>query len=247
MDKRQLVKLGLSMTEATLYLALLRLGPSNVPQLIKETGHYKANAYDALEKLCQKGIISKIVENNKRLYQLQKPESLVEMIQKKKFELEQEEKLAEQLTKEVELSKKQLHVTETAMVFYGISGVKQIYSEIIRDKLDYIVYGSPIESETIVGDFYWKNLHAKQKEHKIKARMIFNKSLRHWSNALPKDIIELRFFDEKFEPLTETTIYGTKVAFVVWTVNPVITIIDNVHVADSYRQIFERLWKLAKS
>ncbi len=77
--------------------------------------------------------------------------------------------------------------------------------------------------------------------------MIFHKSLRSWIDLMPKDITEVRFFDEKFEPLTETTIYGNKVAFVVWIEKPIVTIINNEHVAESYRQIFDLLWKQAKT
>jgi sugar-specific transcriptional regulator TrmB len=246
MEKNDLKKLGLSQSESALYLALLKLGSSEVQSLIEETGFYKANIYEALEKLCQKGIVSKVIENGKRIYQIQKPESLIDFIRKKKSDLDEQEKIASDLIKEIE--KKKINYTqETAMVFRGLAGVKQIYSEIIANKLDYLVFGSPKESEDIIGDFYWQNLHLKQKASKIKAKMIFHKSLRDWKKVIPKEIIELRFFDEEFEPLTETTIYGTKVAFVVWTDNPVITIINNSHLADSYRQIFNLLWKMSKS
>ena len=63
---------------------------------------------------------------------------------------------------------------------------------------------------------------------------------------MPKEIIELRLFEDELEPLTETTIYGNKVAFTVWTEKPTVTIIKNEHVAASYRQIFEKLWKDSK-
>ncbi|MFA4887295.1 MAG: helix-turn-helix domain-containing protein [Candidatus Nanoarchaeia archaeon] len=246
MKSEDLRKLGLSQAEATLYLTLLRIGASDVQKLIEETGFYKGNTYDALERLCEKGIISKIIEGNKRIYQLQKPEALVEYVKKKKEGLDQEELLAKELVKKVELVKKHTKIAETAMVFRGISGVKQIYSEIIDEKLDYLVFGSPKESEVIIEDWYWQNLHAKQKEFGIKAKMIFHKSLKHWKNLTPKNIIEIRFLDEELEPLTETTIYGNKVAFTVWTEKPVITIINNEHVANSYKQIFNRLWKSSK-
>ncbi len=246
MKIEDLQKLGLSNSEAVLYLSLLKLGASEVQPLIEETGFYKANIYQTLERLCEKGIVSKIIKNKKRVYQIQKPESIIEFIKKKKDELEEQEKIAKELVKNIEM-KKSSYVQETAMVFRGIAGVKQIYSEIIDKKLDYLVFGSPKESEVIIEDYYCQNLHLKQKEKKIKAKMIFHKSLRKWKKLIPKDIIDLKFFDEKFEPLTETTIYGTKVAFVVWTENPVITIINNEHVVKSYKQLFNLLWKISKA
>lgn len=246
MDISDLRKIGLSHAEAALYLQLFRKGASDVKTLIENTGFYKANTYDALERLCEKGIVSKIVEGGKRIYQIQKPESFLELIEKKKDLLVVEEKIAKELVKNVQQVKKQNFSKETAVVFKGISGVKQIYSEIINEKLDYLVFGSPQESSLLIPDYYWQNIHVKQKEYGIRAKMIFNKSLRNWKKLMPKNIIELKFFDEKFEPLTETTIYGSKVALVVWEEIPVVTIIDNLHLADSYRQVFNQLWKSAK-
>jgi len=243
MDRDLLINLGLSPSEATLYLALLKLGESDVQGLVNETGFYKANTYQALDRLCNKGIISNIVEGKKRFYQLQKPGALIEFVEKKKRKLEFQENLARDFARKVNLAKKEFAIQETAIVLRGIAGIKQIYSEIINNKLDYFVFGSPRESETIVGDFYWQNLHVKQKKFKIKAKMIFHKSLRYWKKMIPKEIIDLRFLNEKFESLTETTIYGTKVAFTVWTDKPIVTIINNEHVAKAYKQIFDILWR----
>lgn len=246
MEQVDLRRLGLSQTEAKLYLALVRLGTCDVQKLVEETGFYKANVYNALERLVGKGMISKVIEGNRRIYQLQRPEALVEYVQNKKADLDVEEELAKAIVREVEKTKKLLRFTETATVFRGIAGVKQIYAEIVNEKLDYLVFGSPKESEQIIEGYYWQNLHAKQKEYGIKAKMIFHKSLRHWKKIMPKNLIEVRFLHEEFEPLTETTIYGNKVAFVVWTDKPVVTIIHNEHVANSYRQVFKNLWILSK-
>ncbi|HLC54500.1 MAG TPA: helix-turn-helix domain-containing protein [Candidatus Nanoarchaeia archaeon] len=246
MNIEVLKKIGLSHTEASLYLRLLKNGASDVKTLVESTGFYKANTYDALERLCEKGLISKIVEGGKRIYQIQKPESFIEFIEKKKHELEEQSKIAKELAKNVENMKKIITNVETASVFRGISGVKQIYSEIINEKLDYFVFGSPKESDELIGDYYWQNLHLKQREHQIKAKAIFHKSLRNWKDKIDPNIISLRFFDEKFEPLTETTIYGSKVAFVIWLDIPVVTIINNSHLAESYGQVFNMLWKIAK-
>ena len=241
-----LEKIGLSKSEATLYLALLKLGSSEVKSLVEESGFYKSNVYDSLERLYEKGIISKVVQKNKRVYQIQKPDSLTDYIIKKKFDLEEQEKIARKLAKNISSMKKQNYFKETAIVLSGLSGVKQIYSEIIENKLDYLGFGSPKIASEIIGDYYWENLHLKQKEFGIRAKMIFHKSLRNWKKLIPNELIELRFFDEKFEPLTETTIYGSKVAFVIWTEKPIVTIINNEYIAKSYRQIFDLLWKQAR-
>src|SRR3989344_3250140 len=247
MDKADLVKLGLSQTEATLYLTLLKIGVSSVQRLIQETGLYKANAYQALERLCNKGILSKVMEGKHRIYQIQDPSSLVEYIDSKKEELDKQRELAKKISQEVAFSKRSFSLKETAAVFNGVAGVKRIYTDIVENKLDYYVFGSPLQSEKIIPSYYWQNLHVKHHEFGINAHMIFHKSLRHWKKIIKHNEVKVLFFDTKFEALTETTIYGNKVAFVVWTDKPNITIINNEHVAESYRQIFKILWASSKA
>ena len=245
MDKNSLIKLGLSQSESALYLVLFRVGASDVNRLVQETGFYKANVYQALERLCDKGIISKVIEKGRRVYQIQSPDSLMIFIDEKKGELEKQKILAQKLAKEVKLSKHSF-TQETAAVFTGTNSIKKIYQDIIKNKLDYYVFGSPLESATIIPGYYWKNLHAKQHELGIKSHMVFHKSLRHWKKLILHKEVKIKFLDTKFEPLTETTIYGTKVALTVWTEKPVVTIINNEHVAQSYKQVFDILWKMAK-
>jgi len=247
MKLSDLEALGLSTAESKVYLELLRLGPSTVAQLVKQTGMYKANIYQSLQRLYQKGIISHHSQEGHKVFRIQRPDSLMDYLGKKEEDLIQQKKLAKKFIDEVNRLEKIEQVSESAEVFYGLAGVKKIYRDIVEQKHDSYVYGSSTESETIIGAHYWKNLHQKQLDAGLKMNMIFHKSLRHWSNALPKEVCQLRFFDEPFEPLTETTIYGDTVALTVWLKIPVVTIIKNKHVAVSYKQIFDILWKQAKS
>ena len=245
MELEEFIELGFSKTESKIYLVLLKKGSCDVRSIVEETGLFKANCYDALEKLCAKGIVAKIIENNKRIYSAQKPESLVEFIQKKKSNLEEQEKKAKKLVKTVAKYKEQTTPHETAIVLRGIAGVKKVFNEIIEEKKDYIAFGSPLESETIIGDYYWKNLHLKEAEENIKTRMIFHKSLRHWKKMMPKHV-KLKFLEHELEPLTETIVYGDKIAIIVWEQKPIVTLINNKFAAKSYKQTFEYLWKAAK-
>ena len=191
MELEKLKRLGFSQTESAIFSTLLKRGSSPVQKIVEETGFYKANVYDALERMCERGLISKVVENNKRMYQLQKPEFLTEFIRKEKLEIEEKEKIIKEVVESINLSKQE-QVSETASVLRGYTGIRQIYTEIVEKRINYLVFGSPKESEEI-GEYYWKNIHAKQKAYGIKAKMIFHKSLRSWKKVIPKNLIELRF------------------------------------------------------
>lgn len=244
MINKDLERLGLSPTESTLYLALLKLGVSDVQSLIQETNLYKSNIYQSLERLIEKGLVSKVLDSNKRIYQIQEPRSLIDFIEKKKHEIEIQEQIARDLSKKVKIKKKELSFSETASVMRGIPAVKQVFNEIIELGKDYIAFGAPRESE-IMGDLFWQNIHLRQHHNNIKVKMIFHKSLQHWKRKVRFSNITLKFQEEDFEPITETVVYGNKTAIIVWEEKPIVTIIINKHVSDSYRQIFEVLWKNA--
>ncbi|MCF7871897.1 hypothetical protein K9L97_02580 [Candidatus Woesearchaeota archaeon] len=246
MKIEDLEKLGLSKTESTLYLAMLKLGSADVKTLVYETGFFKANTYDAMEKLCEKGLISKIIQNNVRTYNLEDPDTLIEYIETKKSELDDKKRLAKKLSEQVKLSKDNIHSSETAVVLRGITGVKKMHRDMLDEGKDYVSFGAPEESDKLIPEYYWRNMHKRQVEKGIKAKLLFNKSLEYWKDAIPHKEIELRFFEKEFEPLTETTIYGDKVAITVYTEKPVVTLIKNKHMANSYRGIFEILWKQSK-
>lgn len=246
MKTEELEKLGLSKTESVLYLAMLKLGSADVKTLVYETGFFKANTYDAMEKLCEKGLISKIIQNNVRTYNLEDPDSLIEYIETKKSELDEKKTLAKKLSEQVKLSKDNIHSSESATVLRGITGVKKQHRDLLEEGNDYVGFGSPENSDKILPDYYWQNQHKKQAEKGMKARLIFNESLRRWKDKIKHQGIQLKFLEKGFEPLTETVIYGDKVAITVYTEKPVVTLIKNKHMADSYRQIFEILWKQSK-
>ena len=58
MDKEILKEIELLEGEVDFYLALLRLGPSLVSRIHKETGLHRTHIYDLLEKLKEKGLES---------------------------------------------------------------------------------------------------------------------------------------------------------------------------------------------
>ncbi len=246
MNIRDLEGLGLSEAEAKLYLALLRLGPSDAKALVRETNMFKANVYQSLERLYRKGIISQHTEEGRKLFRIQRPDSLLEYIAQKEENIQKQRKLAKKLIKEVEHLKKIEQAPESASVFYGLAGVKKVFRDVIERELDCMTFGSTLASETIIGSYFWDNFHQKQLEKGLKMKLLFHQSLRHWKGKIPEEVADIRFLDEELEPLTETTIYGDTVALSVWLETPITTIIQNQHVANSYKQVFDIMWRHAK-
>ena len=130
--------------------------------------------------------------------------------------------------------------------FRGVKGVKELLIELLEaGGQEHLTLGSSKES-LMLGETFWINYHKKRVERGIKARLIFNDSLKEWceENKYPKT--EYRFTKEGFEPLTETIIRNDKTGIIIWTEMPLGILINNKTAADSYKTFFEVLWKRFK-
>lgn len=56
-------EIGLTGTETRIYLALLSLGAAPAGKIVEEAGVYRKNAYDALNRLIDKGLVTYVIEN----------------------------------------------------------------------------------------------------------------------------------------------------------------------------------------
>lgn len=74
--RERLQDLGLTPTEATIYLAGYKRAGIDIQTLVKETGLKRPTIYHALETLVQKGLVAKSGTEKKRLFVMASPERL---------------------------------------------------------------------------------------------------------------------------------------------------------------------------
>lgn len=247
MIKSYLLQLGLNNSEIKVYLILLQKKISTAGEVIKKTGLHRNIVYDNLERLIDRGLISYIIEGKVKHFQVEPVNAIEDMIDKEQEQVENKRKIAKDLEKELKkIDKKQL-VQQEATVFRGINGMKALLKDTLTKKgQNYFVFGAPKASVEIMGEIFWKNYNVKRKEKNIVAKMVFNEELRQWSKIIINNITKIKFLSEKFDSLTETMIYGDKVAIIVWTDRPIATLIKDKNLAKSYKKYFEILWTKAK-
>jgi len=173
------------------------------------------------------------------------PELLKSLITQKEKTLNQIKTDTDALVTNLKKIRKQNHKEQNIQTYQGISGIKHVLNTIIKEKQNYDSFGGPIESENIIPEDWWLNFHLKTKENNNFARLIFNKSLKHWTPKTKNMNLKIKFF-ENIDPLTETSIFGETTAIIVWSEPPIATIIKNKDVAKSYKEFFEILWTKAK-
>ncbi len=242
MDTQILEDIGLTGAEIKVYLALLKLGPSNAGPVLDRARLHNSVVHNALNRLIEKGLVSYTKQGKMHIYQASNPKHLFEYLDEKKERLE---RILPELLAREESSKGKPEVT----VYRGVRGMREILHELLDAGGNWhYTIGSPIES-TMMGDAFWIDYHKKRHNKGIRAKIIFNESLREWTEKITAGghypAAEIRFLKEGFEPLTETIVRNDKVGILVWTEKPAGILLHNKELAESYDKYFQYMWGIA--
>lgn len=241
----KLQSLGLNKNEAATYLELCKLGHSSGGELIKATGFHRNIIYDNLEKLIEKGLVSYVIENNRKVFIASPPHSLQDFIEEEQKAINKKKTLANEIINKLKPILGKGNLQHEATIIRGVHALKQELENIFNNKLNYISFGAPERSIEIMSPEYWKTFSSKQLLHGVKGKLIFNESLRDWSKVIKTRNHNFRFLEKEFEPLTQTIVYGDTTLIIVWVDKPITTIIQSKEVAKSYNHFFNLLWKQA--
>ena len=235
MDTQILSDLGFTNAEIKVYLALLELGSSSAGQIIEKSHLQSSVVHTTLNKLIEKGFISFVKQGQRKIYQATNPKHISEYIDTKKQEFE---KLLPKLL-EKQSSAKQISEITT---FKGIKGIKELLYELLEaEGKEHHTFGSSKES-LMMGETFWHNYHKKRASKGIKAKLLFNNSLKNWVEKNKYSKTEYKFTKANFEPLTETIIRGNKIGIILWTEKPIGILINNEVAAESYDKFWKVMW-----
>lgn len=127
--------LGISPNEAKIYESLLETGEQSISQIAIHAKIHRRNAYDAIHRLLDKGLVFQIIDPRENKYQAVEPEKLTELLS------ERETELAQLLPKLQQLYHKQ-NIPEVAYIYRGLEGQKNIFREILRVNQDSYFLGA---------------------------------------------------------------------------------------------------------
>ncbi len=230
----KLQHIGLTLTEAKLYVMLLELGKAQAGILSRKTGIHRRSVYDALERLIEKGLVSYIKENDKRFYLPTDPKRVQEMIEDQKKQIDEifpglQARFLEQAAK------------QETLFYRGTEGIKTIFEDQIREGKDVYIIGASHQAKELL-KFYIPHYTDKRIKKKVKLHALYAGE-RH-SATIP--LAEIRYLPASFASLVSTSIYGDKVAITVWMQEPVAILIKQPEVAKAFKNYFELLWKMGK-
>jgi len=236
---------GLTKNEAAVYKALLKLGPVTAGPLTKKSGIHRSRVYEALNRLVDKGLVSYKIKANRKYFQAQNPEVLLDFIEEKKQKVKS-------VIPELKLLQAEKIEKQEANVFEGYKGLKSIFDNTINQlkKGDEILVfgarsGQDVSPET--WNAFFKNFNKRRIEKGIRYKIIFNEDLR--GSEIVKEfkkskLTEVRFIKQKTP--AGINIHSDNVAIIVWKKKPYGFLITSKEVNGSFKGYFKTLWKQAK-
>lgn len=243
MDIEVLKGLDLTENEIKVYLLLLKRGPSLASDISEETKLHRTHTYDILNSLIKKSIVSYLVRENRKYFQATNPEQLESLLHDKEEQLKKNEQKLVLLIKELKEISTENRPHLTASIYEGQRGFKAFLEDILRKKQDYLVIGyNPAADESL--KYFLPGFYKKRVELKIRRRAIVDPALRGtWVKK--QKLQEIRFF--KYDFPMGIVIYADRVVMtIIQETGQIAVVIENQKIADSFRKLFESIWKIAR-
>ncbi len=244
-----LLNIGFNDKEAHVYLTVLELSEALPSAISRRSGIKRSTTYLILDQLQKRGLISHIKRSGHLFYQACNPNSLIENQRKKYDEIRKSINDLEQALPELLTLHKDLSSTPQMSVFKGKEGLIQIMEDTLTVKDKMLLCWSNVElcvydllrdyyptyiSKKISGGVYLKGVFAYDKMAvRFKKRGV--EELRE-VYLIPKD---------KYLIENEINIYDDKVAIIA-PQDQVGVIIQNAHIANTQRSIFNLAFEYAK-
>jgi sugar-specific transcriptional regulator TrmB len=250
MDEKDLEKLGLTRNEAVVYLALLKLGTTTSKAVIEKTLLHRQLVYDALDSLIEKGLVSFVIEANKKHFQTTNPKNFLEIFEKKENELKQQKHNFLESLKEINKIKEQYSEKQEVSVYQGKKGIRNLLLEMIEEKKEMMTLAtSDMKAEAYAYhvQFNLPQFHQLRLQYKLPLKILFSEDLKERAKELSKlKYTEVRILPKEFTSNSSTNICSDKVYIIMWGSQPFGILIKSSEIAKSQKKYFDLLWKMAR-
>ncbi len=245
MENDALKGLGLSDSEARIYLAALAAGESLPKHLAERAGVKRPMLYKLLPELVEKGLLSETRKGKRRYLVAEDPEVYLD---KKRAEIV----LAEQSIPGLRLLLQTATVRPKIVFYEGVGGLKKLYMDNLREKKPILEFVSVAKIHPEIEE-YSKNYYIPQRINRsIPIKIIVSgDTTTELLNLKTADwaFREVRTIDEKKFPVPlDCYIYGDNVSFALYRTDsePVGIIIRSQEIATMLRSLFEFMWNQSR-
>ena len=207
---KNLQKIGLSEKEAKIYLAILELGPSKIPDIAKKAKIKRTTVYVVVESLIQKGLVSYFKSKNTKKFVAEEPRKL-------SFILKERQDALKQIMPQLQALVKNLAEIRPEVRFYeGREGCLSILEQTLDKPHSEVMYiGSVKDIYKIITreyDFEHYIPARVKKDIKFKALVFFDRDALLLKKTARERLREVKFLPEGYFFPSSMFIFQDKIA-----------------------------------
>lgn len=237
-----LAGVGLSENEASVYLALLELGPSSVLEIARQTNLKRPTCYLILDELVLKAYASKTNDGRRTIYAVISPKQLQNRV-------ERHYERFSQTVSELEAIGSVSPQKPAIRLYEGSEGVMQTYLLSLDQprKSEILTYGTASVAN-LLPDFIPDYIASRVKRRiTVKALLPDTPENRAVLKRDKTELRETRFLPvDRFDPQLEINQFGNTIAYIAHSEKaPFATVIDSATIANVERQRFLLIWDQA--
>lgn len=230
---------GLDDKEASVYLALLELGPSNVHKIAFKTGIKRTTIYLVAEDLMHKNLITEYKDRHGIHYSAEPPDKLLDLL------IAKENRIRNLLPELKAIANKELTKPKVSLL-EGKEGILQVCEDTLMMPNSEILFTSSLIDvyKLISQDYDTKHYIPTRLKKNIRFKMLVfkNEITLKMKNDDGKELRQTKFIPEDF-PFTATQfIYQNKVAYITPEKELVGVIIESEEIAKLERQRYQLIW-----
>lgn len=234
-DFAQILKsLGLNDSELKTYLAALKHGAGTVVELTKHTHLSRQAIYLAIESMTERGLMSSVLHGKKRLFAAEPPAKLLAYAKRKEAEMKEQIHDLEHSLPELEL---QIGGERpTVRMYEGKEAIRAYLTDVQKDKPKEVHEIADLDALDLV--LSKEDLDPVRSEiKKANAKVVAFYARKNGYQSPSPSIQGLDIKHTGFK--SNITIYGNKIALVTLSGKVFSVIIEDQHIADALRTLFD--------
>ena len=229
----KLQRIWLTGNESRVYAELLRKGELSANNLAKKISMDRTLAYTVLNHLIEKGLVSYVIRQNKKYFSAADPSNLLNPVRER-------EAFVKSLIPELRSIEKEIEAPQEINIYEGKEALRNVFNLLKRHK-EILSFGATGRAY----DYLYESPALTKELVKIGMKGKIITSKKHSEHPMTKvKNIKIRYVD--YDSEATTSIFGDYVMIHIAKEKPIVILIKNKQVSDTYRKHFEALWKISR-
>jgi sugar-specific transcriptional regulator TrmB len=235
--EKNLELLGLTSTEAKIYLTLLRIGESTAVSIAKETDIHRRTIYDNINILLKKGLVSYKIKDGVKYFNANNPLTF-------KGFLDEKSNAFETILPTLNSFYENKQISPKIDIYSGVQGAKSIIEEAIKKKHTLYWVGGGLYFFESLG-FSKEFIEQKMSKANIMMVQADTKNIKEKLGSFKKE--NVRLLPNEYSSFVGYLIYGETVAIgLIQGKNMIMIRVNSKEFSHGYKKYFDIMWNAGR-